>query len=85
MGTLLHHSMAVHVTMKELRRAPITMITPDTTIEGIINIIIPECILIIRMLITTVVNHVIAKCTIFVVYITMCFLSVGKGWKQKGG
>ena len=85
MGTPHHHSMVVHVAVKEMRQALFTMIAPGTTREGIISLVIPECISIIRMLITMIVNHGIKERVIFVVYITMCFLSVGKGWQHKGG
>ena len=71
--------------MKEPRKALITMIALETTREGIASLTIPECILIIRMLIIMVVNHGIEKLVIFLVYITMCFLSVGKEWQHKGG
>ena len=73
MGTLHHHSMVVHVAMKELRQALITIIAPETTREGITSLIIPELILIIKMLLIMDINHGIRKLVIFVVYITMSF------------
>ena len=79
MGTLRHFSMVMHVAVKELRRAPITMITLEITREGIINLIIPEWILIIKRLITKVVNHGFAKRVIF------CGLNnhvISKCWKR---
>ena len=67
MGTLHHHLTEVHGAVKEVRQALITLIAPKAAREGIINLIIPECIFIIRMLITTIVKHGIAKRVIFVV------------------
>ena len=66
-GTLHHHSMVMHVVVREMKQAPITMIAPKTTIEGIISLIIPERIFIIKVSITIVINHGIAKRVIFVV------------------
>ena len=57
-GTLRHHSTTVHVAVKALRQAPINMIALETTPEGILSLIIPECILITRMSITMVVKSV---------------------------
>ena len=85
MGTLHHHPMEVHVALKELRQALFTLITPETTREGITSLTIPEFILIISMLLIMVINHGIRKLIIFVVYITMPLLSVGKEWQHKGG
>ena len=77
-GTLRHRSTVVHVAAKEPRQAPIIMMAPETTSEGILSLIIPEFILTIRMLLIMKLNHGIRKLVIFVGYVAMSFLSVGK-------
>ena len=77
--------MEVHVAVEELRQALITMIAPETTRKGITSLDIHKFILIISMLLIMNVNHGIRKLVIFVVYITMSLLSVGKEWQHKGG
>ena len=85
MGTLYHHPMEVHVAVKELRQALITVIALEITREGITSITIPEIIFIIRMLLIINVDPDIIKLVFFMVYITMSLLTVGKEWKHKGG
>ena len=77
--------MEVHVAIEELRQALITMITPDTTRRGIKSLDILKFIFIISMFLIMNVDHGIRKLVVFVVYITMSLLSVGKEWKHKGG
>ena len=80
MGTFHYHPMEVHVAIEELRQALITMIALDTTMKGIPSLDIRKFILIISMLLIMNVNHGIRKLIVFVVYITMSLLSVGKEW-----
>ena len=80
MGTLHHHPMGVHVTIEELRQALITMIAPDTTRKGITSLDIHKFIFIISMFLNMSVNNGIRKIVVFLVYITMSLLSVGKEW-----
>ena len=85
MGTLHHHLMEVHVAVEDLRRALITMIALETTRKGITNVDILKFILTISMLIIMDRIHGSEKLVIFLVYITMSLLSVGKEWKHNEG
>ena len=56
------------------------MITSETTRKGITSLDILKFILIIRMFLIMNINHGVRKLVVFVVYITISFLSVGKEW-----
>ena len=61
------------------------MIAPETTRKGITSLDMRKFILIISMFLIMNINHGIIKLFVFVVYITMSILSVGKEWQHKGG
>lgn len=85
MGTLHHNSMMTHMVVKELRQALVTMIAPETTKKGITSIDILVFIFITRISLTMNINHGIRKHVVFLDYIAMSLLSVGKEWKHKRG
>ena len=85
MGTLHHYPMQVHVAMKDLRQALVTMIAPEKTKKGITSIDILVFIFITSMSLTMNINHGVKKHVVFVEYITMYFLSVGRQWQHEIG
>ena len=78
MGTHPHHPMEVPIAGKELRQAPIAILTPETTRKHITSLDIRMFISIIIMLLKMNVKYGIEKHVPFVDYITIHFLSVGK-------
>lgn len=70
--------MSVHSVEKELRKALITIIALRTTKKGITSLSILEFITITIMMLMINIKHGIEKHVIFVVYITMCFLTTGR-------
>ena len=85
LGTLHHHPMAAHIVDKELRQDLNTMIAPETNKKGIKSLDILMFILITSMSLTMNINHDIKKHVVFVDYITMYLLSVGKEWHHERG
>jgi len=89
---LSHHRypMVLSIVRKQLRKALIAIFTTETTRKGITSLNIWMFILITIMLLTMDVNHYIKKHVLFVVYITIYLLSVGResqherGWGMKG-
>ena len=76
-----HHPMAASIAGRELRQALIAMLTSETTKEGIIPFDLQMFILIMIMLLTNE-DQGIEKHVPFVAYLTIPFLSVGKGWQH---
>ena len=70
--------MAAPIAGKEFRQALITILTPETTREGITTLDIQMFISITIMLLIMSIKHGIEKHVPFVDYITIHFLSVGK-------
>jgi len=86
MGTYPHHPMVVSIAGRELRQALITILTPETSRNGIISFNIRISISIIIILLVMKEKHGIKKHVPFVDYITIHFLSVGKERRHtKGG
>jgi len=75
--------MIMHITKEELRQALLFKITPGTVKRGINNLSILKLILIIRTLLMMNINHGIENYVTFVVYITMCLLSVRRMAERK--
>ena len=78
MGTLHHHPMTTHIVEKELRQALVTMIALEITKKDITSLNIIVFILITSMSLTMNIDHGIRKHVVFVDYITMYLLSVGR-------
>ena len=78
MGTLHHHPMTTHIVEKELRQALVTMIAPETNKKGITSLSILLLILNTNMSLTMNIDHGNVKHVLFVDYITMYLLCVGK-------
>ena len=78
MGKHPHHPMAVSIAGRELRQALIAILTSKTTKEGIITFDLLMFILIIIMLLIMNEDQGIEKHVLFLVYLTVPFLSVGK-------
>ena len=70
--------MTMHMAEKDIRQALISMIAPETNKKGITHLVIIMFILITSMSLTMNINHGIEKHVVFVDYITMYLLSVGK-------
>jgi len=84
MGTHHHHPMTVHIAKGDTRQSLIARIIPETIKRGINSINIITFILITNMLMMNR-NHVIENHVVFVVYITMWLLSVGRECQQERG
>ena len=77
--------MTTHITNKELRQALVTMVAPETNKKGITSLDILMFILITSMSLIININHGIRKHVVFLDYITMYLLSVGKEWQHERG
>lgn len=75
-----NHPMEVPIAGRELRQALITILTSETTKEGITIFDLRMFILIMIMLLIMNEYQGIEKHVPFVVYLTIHFLSVGKEW-----
>ena len=85
MVTHPHHPMAVPFARKELRKALITILTPETARKGITTLDIRMFISIVIMLLMMNVKHGIERHVPFVDYIIIHYRSVGKEWQHTKG
>ena len=84
-GTHQNPPMIVHLAEEELRQALIFGITLEIVKRRINSLSIIKLILIKSILLMMRKTHGIEKYVVFVVYITMWLLSVGREWKQERG
>ena len=75
--------MEVSIAGKELRQAPIATLTPEITRKGITSLDIRMFISTTIMLLMMDVKHGIEKHVLFVDYITIQILSVGREWQHE--
>ena len=77
--------MVVPIAGKELRQDLSTIMTPEAARKGITSLDIQMFISIISMLLMMNVNHGIKKHVLYVDYITIHLLSVGREWQHEKG